>query len=111
MPRLPPVTTATLLSRSRSMVLRSVRPLEIRPVGLTDRNEALIEKILIVLGTEHSVERHLLLALVAPIPRNRVPRHRECAGVLDVDRDFQSAAVIGELEALHNVKLTRVRGA
>jgi hypothetical protein len=66
---------------------------EFRLVGLRDRNEALIEMILIVLGTDHFVERHFLLALVAPRALNRVPRRCECAGILNVNLDFQPLAV------------------
>ena len=58
---------------------------EFRLVGLRDRNEALIEMILIVLGTDHLVERHFLLTLVTSVTLNRVPRHRECTGILNVN--------------------------
>ena len=50
--------------------------------------------ILIVLGTDHFVERHLLLALVAPVTLNRVPWHRECTGILNVNLDFQPLAAV-----------------
>jgi hypothetical protein len=82
---------------------------EFRLVGLRDRNEALIEMILIVLGTDHFVERHFLLTLVAPVTLNRVPRHRECTGILNVNLDFQPLAAVDDLEALHDVELGRVR--
>jgi len=62
--------------------------LEVRLVGLWDRNKTLIEMILIVLGTDHFVERHFLLALVEPVPLNGVPRHRECTGILNVNLHF-----------------------
>jgi hypothetical protein len=64
---------------------------EFRLVGLRDRNEALIEMILIVLGTDHFVERHFLLALVAPRTLSRVPRRCDCAGILNVKLDFLAA--------------------
>jgi len=53
---------------------------------LRNRNEALIEVILIVLGTDHFVEWHFLLTLVAPVTLTRIPWHRECTGVLNVNR-------------------------
>jgi hypothetical protein len=58
---------------------------------LRDRNEALIEKILIVLGADHFVERYFLLTLIAPVTLNRFPRRRECTGILNVNLDFQSS--------------------
>jgi hypothetical protein len=47
--------------------------------------------ILIVLGTDHFVERHFLLALVAPRTLSRVPRRCDCAGILNVKLDFLAA--------------------
>jgi hypothetical protein len=72
---------------------------EICLVGLRDWNEALIEMILIVLGTDHFVEGDCLLTLitpVTPVTLSRVPRHRECTGILNVNLDFQFLAA--ELE-------------
>ena len=60
---------------------------EFRLVGLRDRNEPLIEMILIVLGADHFVERHFRFALVATVTLSRVPWHGECAGILDVNLD------------------------
>jgi hypothetical protein len=65
--------------------------------------------ILIVLGTDHFVERHFLLTLVAPVTLNRVPRRRECTGILNVNLDFQPVAAVDDLEALHNMQLGGVR--
>jgi hypothetical protein len=65
-----------------------------------DRNEALIEIVLVVLGTDHFVERHFLLTLVAPVPLNGVPRHRECTGVLNVNFDFQPFAAVDDFESM-----------
>ena len=50
--------------------------------------------ILIVLGTDHFVERHFLLTQVAPVTLNRVPRRRECTGILNVNLDFQPLAAV-----------------
>jgi len=83
--------------------------LEFRPVGLRNWNEALIEVILIVLRTDHFVEWHFLLALVAPVTLTRVPWHRECTGILNVNPDVQRLAAIDQLEALHDVELGCVR--
>ena len=41
--------------------------LEFHLVGLRNRNEALIEVILIVLGTDHFAEWHVLLTMVTPV--------------------------------------------
>src|SRR6266481_10210164 len=79
--------------------------LEFHLVGLRNRNEALIEVILIVLGTDHFVEWHFLLTLVAPVTLNRVPRPRKCTGILNVNLDFQPLATVDDLEALHHVQL------
>jgi len=64
--------------------------------------------ILIVLGTDHFVEWHFLLTLVAPVTLTRIPWHRECTGVLNVNPDVQRLAAIDQLEALHDVELGRV---
>src|SRR5215471_8468225 len=82
--------------------------LEFHLVGLRNRNETLIEVILIVLGADHFVEWHFLLTLVAPVTLTRIPWHRECTGVLNVNPDVQRLAAIDQLEALHDVELGRV---
>jgi hypothetical protein len=50
--------------------------------------------MLIVLGTDHFVERRFLLALVAPGTQNRVLRRSECAGILNVNLDLQPLASV-----------------
>jgi hypothetical protein len=50
--------------------------------------------ILIVLGTDHFVERYFLLTLVAPVTLNRVPWRLECTGIINVNLDFQSLAAL-----------------
>src|SRR6266481_1888693 len=49
-----------------------------------------------------------LLTLVAPVTLTRIPWHRECTGVLNVNPDVQRLAAIDQLEALHDVELGRV---
>ena len=68
-----------------------------------------MEMVLIVLCTDHFVERHLFLTLVAPVTLNRVPWHRECTGILNANPDVQRLAAIDQLEALHDVELSRMR--
>jgi hypothetical protein len=72
--------------------------LEFHLVGVRNRNEAVIEVILNVLGADHFVEWHFLLALVAPVTLTRVPWHCECTGVLNVNPDVQRLAAIDQLE-------------
>src|ERR1700730_3887770 len=81
---------------------------EFHLVGLRNWNEALIEVILIVLGADHFVEWHFLPTLIAPVTLTRVPWHRECTGVLNMNPDVQRLAAIDQLEALHDVELGRV---
>jgi hypothetical protein len=91
------VNTAGWIGRSglrRPRVSKTGGRLEFYLVGLRNRNEALIEVILIVLGTDHFVERHFLPTLVAPVTLTRVPRHCECTGVLDVNPDVQLLAAV-----------------
>jgi len=47
--------------------------------------EALAEMIPVVLRANHFVERDFRWTVVAPVTLNRVPWHRKCAGVLDVE--------------------------
>src|ERR1700687_129647 len=84
---------------------------KIRLVGFRDRNESLIEMIVVVFGANHFVERNFAGALVALVTLNRVPRHCEGSGILDADFDLQRLAVIHDLETLHDVQLGRVRRA
>jgi hypothetical protein len=61
---------------------------EIRLAGLWDGEEALIEMIAIVLGTNHFMERDFCRTLVTPVALTCTPGHREGAGVLHADIDF-----------------------
>jgi hypothetical protein len=59
--------------------------------------------ILIVLGTDHFVERHFLLALAAPGTLRRIPRRCECAGILNVNLDFQPLAAVAASACIEHV--------
>src|SRR3954465_4428252 len=79
-------------------------PSEVCLCGLWDRKEALTEVILVVLGTDHFVERHFRLALGAPVTLSRIPGHRERAYILDVNLDFHFIAAFDECKALDDVE-------
>jgi hypothetical protein len=61
--------------------------------------------IAVVLRANHFMKRDFCWAMVTPLTLNGVPRHREGAGVLDADIDFQRLAALDELEAFDDVKL------
>ena len=62
-----------------------------------------MEKILVVLGTEHFMERHFRLAAVDPVTRDRIPRHGKRAGILDVNLGFEFITAFDERNALDNM--------
>ena len=55
--------------------------------------------IAVVFRANHFVERNFRGAVVAPVALDRVPRHREDAGILDADIDFEPVVAVDQLEA------------